>query len=200
MASTTSTQHLPYPQGTDAFCDGWSYTQQLAEAVDALLDSLDDDAEFLELVPYARVSRSAAYDHSTVFQTLLSYDTVDTDTAELVDLSRNNTAITIDRQGIWMGGGALWHTSTGTAGNYSQLDMNLNHFDGFDDEEFAQQGNRDPAGGSLPRLVTSGYFDTSNLNTFPALLAAYVDFTGTNVPATVSMFPLQMFAFWVADL
>jgi len=101
MVATTTLWSIPYAQSFDPFCDGAAITQAMAERVDELLDSQDLALAFLQRPAYASVSVTTSAPTESF---RIRYDTVDEDTANLVDLALDPFSIYPDPPGIWISG------------------------------------------------------------------------------------------------
>lgn len=122
MAATTATWAIPYPQGTDRFCDGWLFTQEMAERVDAILDGFDTDLTFVESPPAARVTLTT----NEVVDPLgsggsITFDQVDFDTDSWVNLSANPLAIETTGSRYILTGVTAGIVEPGAAGDQYQL-------------------------------------------------------------------------------
>jgi hypothetical protein len=91
MVAFTASQQLPYAEDTDLVCDSPEILQQLAETVEARLGSLEDVYDTLALRPTAKMYTSPQTTY--VPFSFVSFDHVDFDTANLVDLNRDSLAI-----------------------------------------------------------------------------------------------------------
>jgi hypothetical protein len=137
MAATTATWAIPYPQGSDRFCDGYLFTQQMAERVDAILDDFDVDLARTEVVPTARVSISAATVAGS--DTLIPFDLVDWDNDNMVDLALANTTVTTPVGAAMVAGTAVQFFNLGSASATNSYALFLNHVTGV--TEFEQRDN-----------------------------------------------------------
>lgn len=122
MAAVTTTWEIPYPQDTDRFCDGYLYTQQMAERIDEILDEFDVDSARARVVPLARVSVLADQITSDL-NPFAAFDTVDFDTAGLANLAQAETPLEVlDGTYLIIGGDATWTEAGGTAGDSYDLE------------------------------------------------------------------------------
>lgn len=207
MVAYTGTYNLPYAQSTDNFCDGAAIIQQLAEAVDAVLDGFDTDAARTEVVPYARMSLATAYVTDLLANAgsdLLTYDTVDTDTANIADTVKDSKAMHVEiGSGIWLTGAYLHHSSTGVGGaggNVTTLYIDINK--GTDDDHVANFSERDLGAAVPSKLNVSSLINSVDYTSQSDVeIGAYVGVGGT-IPdpllVTIGV-PSQIFAWWVAD-
>lgn len=103
MVATTATWAIPYAQSTDPFCDGPEITQAMAERIDSLLDTVDTALQLAQRPAYASISVTTPTNTQTTSYTVY-YDTVNEDTANLVDLSVDSQVINQRITGIWFMG------------------------------------------------------------------------------------------------
>jgi hypothetical protein len=188
MASQTATWAIPYPQSTDRFCDGYLFTQEMAERVDAILDDFDTDFTRVEFPPAAEVSLSA--DHVDVSATgePVPWDTVEFDTAGMVNLSLLPTSITIDSDvnSVYVAGGDLIQTSSGSAGSYYTVSV-TNELDVRDNgatfvSNISVAALTKVTGGTVSHITgTAGHL-------------------GTAVTALTTKAASRMYAYWIGDL
>jgi hypothetical protein len=128
MTAATATWAIPYATGTDPLCDGAEITQAMAERVDAILGAFDDDLEFLHNIPAARVELSVA---ATQAETAgctspfgVFWDTVDYDTANMVNLAVDRAIITMTRAGYFgFGGSAQFLIPPATSGDVYSMSI-----------------------------------------------------------------------------
>jgi hypothetical protein len=188
MASQTATWAIPYPQSTDRFCDGYLFTQELAERVDAILDVFDFDFNRVQFPPMAEVSRSTDQTQTSNVGETVPWDTVEFDTASMVNLSLLSTSISIDpdANSIYVAGADIFQTSSGSAGSY--YTVNVTTEDDVRDNGASQTSQISVAGitktptGSITRITTT----TGHL--------------GTAVTALTLKTGSRMYAYWVGDL
>lgn len=207
MVAYTAVYDLPYAESSDQFCGGWSTTQALAEAVDAVLDGFDIDADRTELVPYARVSLATQYSAdliTTASTGLIAYDTVDVDTAGMADVVRDSQSISVGTTGLFLGGAYVWHGNTGVAGvsgNTTELYTVINR--ATDDDENDHYSMLDRGTGFAPRRNVSGMFNADDYTSISGgpQMGTYIRITGTTTVGAVFTIgtPAIMFAWWVSD-
>lgn len=207
MVAYTATYDFPYAEASDPFCDGWSTTKALAEAVDAVLDLFDVDAERTELVPYARLSLATPYSTDLVANSstgLIAYDTVDVDTAGIADVVRDSQSISVGTTGLWLGGGYVWHGNTGVggvAGNTTTLYTVINR--ATDDDQPDHYSMVDHGTGFTPRRNVSGMFNAEDYTSIPSgpQFGTYINIAGTTTTGALFAIgtPAIMFAWWVSD-
>jgi hypothetical protein len=131
MPSATATWAIPYPLGTDPFCDGDQFTQDIAERVDTLLDTFDSELVRIQQPPMAKVSVSTAVTLGVSPPSLETiYDTVQYDTANMVNLAVDDNAITLPQNGYYIQGGncnatKLTNATAGAAFSASWLAINV---------------------------------------------------------------------------
>jgi hypothetical protein len=119
MPVVTPTWLIPYPVGTDRFCDGDLFTQELAERVDAILDDFDALLPRLVTPPMAKIVATVAgpvWAPVTGVQSnqTVNYDSVDYDTDDMTNITFDPQKITYTRNGYWVMGGLANFNSTGT--------------------------------------------------------------------------------------
>lgn len=105
MVAYTASQLLPYAEDGDRVCDSPAIIQQLAEAVETRLSSLQDVHDRLDLRPAAKMYTSPQPTY--VPYSFVAFDHVDFDTANLVDLDEDNLAIITTvpaTRDVWMHG------------------------------------------------------------------------------------------------
>lgn len=115
MPTCTPFYGLPYIIGTDRPCDQDETWCEFATAVDAELDRLDDVVDrVVDTVPMVQVRltlpRTQATNPGGGVNVLVPFDTVDVDTANMVDLAASPFVITLPRFGVYM----VYFTVTGT--------------------------------------------------------------------------------------
>lgn len=115
MATCTPILGLPYAEGSDAPCDINETLCEFAEAVEAVLDSIDEVVDrTVDTVPMVQVKLTAplttvSAGGSTVIT--VPFDTISFDTANMVNLSANPYLITLPRQGRYLASWQLQMTS-----------------------------------------------------------------------------------------
>lgn len=112
MASETATWQIPYAQSTDRLCDGYLYTQEMAERVDEILDEFDTSIGLQTVVPLARVSITLPVTISTT--AVNGYQSVDFDTANLADLAGFGSLAT-PADSYYLAGVTSWFRSSGAS-------------------------------------------------------------------------------------
>lgn len=187
MSGTTVNYALPYPTGTDSLCNGYAQIQDLAEAVDSAMDSLDSDESRLEIVPFARLSNSGPITQDAGTG-VLSFDTTDVDVTGMVDLGFDNRAIHAPVGALWLVGGIAKHGTSGTTGNLLSIAANSGV------SVVTRNSGRDNGVGWEGKLsvsgVSNGVADTSyNIS---------LDQSGTT-PTVPTVTVSRMFLFWVSD-
>ena len=188
MASQTVTWAIPYPQSTDRFCDGYLFTQEMAERVDAILDGFDTDFTRVEFPPAAEVSLTADHVDASATGDTVPWDTVEFDTASMVNLSLLPTAIMIDSDAtaIYVAGGDFIQTSSGSAGSYYTVSV-INESDVRDNgatfvSNISVSGITKVTAGTVTNITgTAGH-------------------QGTAVTALTTKAASRMYAYWVGDL
>lgn len=137
MPSSTATWAIPYPDGTDAFCDGYLFIQDMAERVDEILDEFDVSLDETEVLPLARISRTTS--ESLATGELLTFDTINFDTANL-SLQASFGLLTAPAETYYLTGATSFFRNIGaTAGDTSSL-----YVDATDGSVFTWT-QRDPA-------------------------------------------------------
>jgi hypothetical protein len=117
MVAFTASQLLPYAEDTDRVCDSPDILQQLAETVEARLGDLEDVYDGLSLRPAAKMYTTPQPAKAPF--TFVSFDHVDFDTANLVDLNRDDLAIvgnttpTFPANEVWLHGSYFSVTGAG---------------------------------------------------------------------------------------
>lgn len=111
MTATTATWAIPYATGTDPLCNGATITESMAERVDAVLEAFALDLVFLGNIPAAavQVSNTSNISVPTVggLTAGVPWDTVNYDTASMVNLPVDPTVITYQRTGYYIYGGGI---------------------------------------------------------------------------------------------
>lgn len=188
MAGTTTHYSIPYPTGADRLCDSWSYIQAIAENVDATLDILDTDINRFSIIPFARISISAAVTQDPVDGSL-AFDTTDIDTTGMVDLSLDPTAIKVGVDALWLVGAYIKHSTSGTAGNLLSATI-------LDDGSFATQYDQRDNGvgweGKLSPVDLDAGLDESRYS-------VQLSQSGT-APTVPSADIARLFVVWMSDL
>lgn len=206
MVAYTSTYTLPYAQSTDRICDGATITQQLAEAVDAVLNTFDTDANRLELVPYARMSVSTAYEADVLNNSnldLLLFDTVDTDTAGMADSVKDNRSFHVATDsGIWLAGALAWMTNAdggSTPGNATTLYVVVNQ--PAENDRIAQQSVQDRDNFEPTLVNTSSLLLANDDRLADVQVGSYLALGGTYTTGdTITINPnTRQFMWWVTD-
>lgn len=118
MSSATTTWAIPYPTGQDRFCDGDMYTEQIAERVDTLLHAYEADFDILDNIPAAKTMLTEAKMIADLNgDPLVHWDAVEYDTAGMVNIAVDNTAISFTMNAIWCVGLASDYLSTPSTAN-----------------------------------------------------------------------------------
>lgn len=120
---TTANFAIRYPNGTDPICDGWLDIQQMAEDIDAAMDSLDVDINRLIYVPYARVSGFDVFGSDPVSGLdgqFIGFQTVDADYDNLFNLSIDPTSAYPTPGAHWRTG-IRWAPTSYNTGNASTM-------------------------------------------------------------------------------
>jgi hypothetical protein len=109
MPSATAVWEIPYAVGTDRMCDGYLYVQAMAERVDEILDEFDADLPRLQTPPMAKIMTSVPSETITTdgAEHIISYDTVNYDTANMSNLTFDPTVLTFPINGYYMQGGVF---------------------------------------------------------------------------------------------
>lgn len=191
MGAATNTWLIPYPLGTDRMCDGYLFTQDMAERVDEILDVFDVDLARTQVIPLARVSVSVSQ-VTTDAVPAPTFTTVDFDTTGLVDMNQPATPIRVEDDQFFIAGGlCLWTEGSGVAGDLYGLDIAF----GISGSvlQFAWY-QRDAGGGSIMRSTVAGFERALT----PDLLALFPSHSGTNGNRTVSS--ARLWIMKVADL
>lgn len=120
MSATTATWAIPYPESPDRFCDGYLFTQRMAERVDEIMNVFDVDLLRVQVIPLARVSVDIQelLVFNGVFQQPIRYISVDFDTAGLANLSLDlSTLKVVDRTRVVTGSYLNYQNNGGVAGD-----------------------------------------------------------------------------------
>lgn len=102
MPSTTATWRLTYPVGTDEFCQGPVFIQDLAVEVDALLATYNAFLDRIRTPPYASLRATVAQTFPSSISPAgnptfdVSYDTVNADTDNYTNLPATPSVIIAD--------------------------------------------------------------------------------------------------------
>jgi hypothetical protein len=100
MPTCTPIYRLPYPIGSDPVCDIHLTFCAFAEAVEVELDRLDALVDrVVDSVPMAQVRQTVTRDYAAGSAQAVQFDTVDVDTADMVDLTANPFLIQLPRFG-----------------------------------------------------------------------------------------------------
>lgn len=116
MTDKTATQNLTRTTATDDPKQVAAYLRTLAMEADQRMRSHFYDLGRSQRRPFAAVRVSTPFDYDyTVSNNIINYDTVEEDTAGLVDLSASPQVITLTETGFWAVGGYLETTGFGLA-------------------------------------------------------------------------------------
>lgn len=117
MPTCTPIYRLPYPIGADPLCEVDTTFCAFATAVETELDRLDAVVDRVaDSVPMAQVRQTVTRTYAANTTSAVLFDTVDVDTADMVDLSANPFVIQLPRFGRYHVYGQVFGTSVG-AGN-----------------------------------------------------------------------------------
>lgn len=174
MSATTATWAIPYPESPDRFCDGYLFTQRMAERVDEIMNVFDVDLLRVQVIPLARVSVNAPelLVFNGVFIQPIRYDTVDFDTAGLANLSLDlSTLLTVNRTRIVTGAYLNYQNNGGVAGDrYSGLLRFATGSNMLNDPTQRQNGGTS---------ITFSFASLDQINTGSDRVGAVADQTGT---------------------
>lgn len=126
MSATTTTWAIPYPESPDRFCDGYLFTQRMAERVDEIMAVFDTDLLRVQVIPLARVSVDIQelLVFNGVLQQPIRYISVDFDTAGLANLSLDlSTLLTVARTRIVTGAYLNYQNNGGLAGERYEANL-----------------------------------------------------------------------------
>lgn len=117
MPTCTPIYGLPYPVGSDRPCDQSETWCDFAAGVDARLDILDDVVDrTVDTIPMAQVRLTTAHTQPSNpgggTPSFVPFDTVDVDTANMVDLASDPYIITLPRFGAYF----VYFTVEGVSG------------------------------------------------------------------------------------
>lgn len=115
MTDKTATQNLTRTTATDDPKQMAGYLGTLAREVDQRMRSHFYDIGRSQVRPFAQLSLATPITVDWTSYSYLSYDTVDVDTAGLVDLSVTASRILLKETGYWMTGGYLQTTGVSAA-------------------------------------------------------------------------------------
>lgn len=204
MPTCTPVYGLPYIQGSDRPCDQSDTWCEFATAIDDALTRLDAIVDrTVDTIPQAQVRmtlpRTQPANAGGGTPQFIPFDTVDADTADMVDLTASPFTITLPRHGVYFvyytvegttaGAGVQWRTSARTPAN------------GFAPSQ-ANQFYLDD--GSTPVLMaSSGLYryqspvpaGTTGYTTSDARVVFNVD-AATTLPLTAATFGI----YWMRDL
>lgn len=98
----TTTWQIPYPNNTDSFCAGSTYTESMAERLDTIMEQFDVDYSRIAVRPLASASSTTPQSLTNFFggQLTPSYSTVDVDTGSFINLTSNDSGIVIPQQSV----------------------------------------------------------------------------------------------------
>ena len=189
MTLTTDTWLIPYPESTDRPCDGYLFTQQMAERVDTILDQFDVNLARVEVIPLARVSVGALQIEGAsgdeVTWTNVDFDTTGNDIA---NLSLDNEFITAAGHAYHLTGGNVdFQFGVALAGTVNSLTLT-----GGSDMTVIQRDN------GLHAHMSVNFIDRSNADEFFALQERHVGTAPAGTPqiATTSAY---MWYVWLGD-
>lgn len=113
MTACTPIYQLPYQTGSDRPCDAPDVWCDFAADVEAQLDTFDAIVDrTVDAIPMAQVRLTAPYTFdSSLISGPVPFDTVDVDTANMVDLATSPFLITLPRFGRY---GASFHLTIAT--------------------------------------------------------------------------------------
>lgn len=178
MGASTNTWLIPYPLGTDRMCDGYLFTQDMAERVDTILDEFDVDLARSQVIPLARVSVSVTQSTSDA-SPAPTFTTVDFDTTGLADMNQPASPLIVEANQFYLAGAqTIWTEGSGVAGDQYQLDIGFAS-GSITTFTFIQ---RDAGGGAIMR-ATAIAFELSFASDLLRLLPIH---SGTNGNRTVS--------------
>lgn len=196
MPGTTATQKLTYPVNTDLLKDQWSYQRTLAQQVEGRFVNHYYDLGRSQVPPLAVVDLTipASYPVQGSFtpgNELLDFDTVQVDTANLVDLSANPNVINLTTPGYWSVGGYAFEIGTTCSAGSVILYVSGT---GFTGQNFQNSARDVGVAGFNAQAVSYDVQITSTGTVF-----AYIGINGT-CNNTTSVQNARMWAYWVRDL
>lgn len=208
MTAQTPTYGLTYTTGTDLLCDGADILAQLEEDFADALEVIAADVDRLTVVPYAIVSAYNIAENGGIFDGSLNnptytitYDAVEADTANMVDLGTAPDTIFWDPNtnttGVWMNGFASGYGSGHVTFNIARV---------IDENNGATQTtariNNNFLAAATPRgniLSLNGlYAITSTANSAPMVTQFNPTFDGT-AGAHIEASQPHMWMFWMRD-
>lgn len=190
MGATTDTWLIPYPLDTDTFCDGYLFTQQIAERVDAIMDNFDVELARVELIPLARVSVTIPQNDGASGEEI-NWKNVDFDTTgNIVNLNLDTEFITVQGgEYRLVGGAASFFFGVGTAGTAYALVLT-----GGSDRQVVQRDSA-PAGANL----ALNFIDESTNPEFFGLVERHIGTAPAGTP-TMTTLNAYMWYLWLGDL
>jgi hypothetical protein len=123
MADVTNPWEIPYPETTDTLCDGYLYTQAIAERVDEILDAFDVTLANALVRPLARISTNTS--QTVQSDGSISFSQVDFDTANLASQYLFGTLTSPDDAILIYGLHGVWEATPASAGAQYQSQMLL---------------------------------------------------------------------------
>lgn len=178
----TATWQIPYPAGTDRFCDGYLFIQDMAERVDAILDDFDISLAAVQVVPLARVSSTVT--NNLVAGELMTYSTIDFDTDNLALQAAFGTLTAKALTYYQAGATSFFRNVGGTAGNTS-----TNYVDATDGSVFTWN-QRDPA----TSAGSQSSFGGLHSNTLTTNGQITLQFGGSGTYTSINVFTVY---FWI---
>jgi hypothetical protein len=174
MSATTTTWAIPYPESPDRFCDGYLFTQRMAERVDEIMAVFDTDLLRVQVIPLARVS--VAIQELLVFNGVLQqpirYISVDFDTAGLANLSLDlSTLLTVDRTRVVTGAYLNYQNNGGVAGDRYQALLRFSTGSNMLDDPTQRQNGAS--------AITFSFASLDQINTGNDRVGAVADQSGT---------------------
>lgn len=201
MTTCTPLYRLEYAVGSDRPCDIGDTLCDFAATVESNLDRLDDIIDrAVDTIPMAvvRLTTPLLYTPGVDGGTNLAipFDTVDVDTADMVDLAANPYVITVPFYGRYAASfqitcSGIPNTNTVFYGIYNTFSSNIGPVDNY----ISDGSNPSPGNGSLAfRYAPVFPYDLTDPP--QVVLQATFNFTGT----TVTVLDAKMSVFWLGDL
>lgn len=195
MSTCTPVYQLPYPIGSDRPCDIGETLCSFAASVEAELDRLDGIVDrAVDTVPMAsvRMTQQVSYVITVAqnFSVSLPFDSVDVDTADMVNLESNPYLVTLPRTGVYMTSFTIRVDGSLSGDRYGASVSNTN----IADNAIGTGTNVYLNGTSLLFYNTTG--TAIDLNT-PQLT---LDISSNLNPQTVRFGAAEMNVIWLRDL
>lgn len=194
MVAYTASQLLPYAEDGDEVCDSPAIIQELAERVELLIGELEDMYDSLALRPAGKMSTTpqAAY----VPNSLVTFDQVEFDTTNIIDLDIDNVAIRIpaltgSAHEMWLLGD--YHIITNNGLNTDMVGSILNTSPGNYPNDQRDNGGFSSGNNSI-------LFSMDATVAEPRLTLTMSPTNSGGVPAIVNLNTAELFAFKVGDV